>query len=258
MTEVVGTFVGRWYVTLLGAVFVWRAVRDLGWRRTLLYLGLAVGVGALAENGSVHLGIPYTSYEFAPELRGEELFIGDAPLMVALSYAFMGYFAYASGRLLASGPWRTRGRKVWHEYLLGVMLAVWAIWLFDPIARLGDRWFLGEVFAYDGPGFWFGLPLASQLGFTLTSAILVGMLTWLGRDQEDRPVASWIDHPHVIALVTYHAQLLWLGITAIVLDETELGGAALLMWVPAAAVTAVTWSNLRAARPARAVGQDAG
>ena len=57
----------------------------------------------------MHLGIPYTRYSFNENLRGDELFVGDVPLMVPLSYTFMAYFAFAAGRLLASGPFRTRG-----------------------------------------------------------------------------------------------------------------------------------------------------
>ena len=38
MHEIAGTFIGRWYVTLLGAVFLWCAVRHLGWRRTLAFV----------------------------------------------------------------------------------------------------------------------------------------------------------------------------------------------------------------------------
>lgn len=60
LREGAGTVVGRWYVTLFGIVFVWCAVRDLGWRRTAIYTAIALVVGGLAENGSVHLGIPYT------------------------------------------------------------------------------------------------------------------------------------------------------------------------------------------------------
>ena len=108
LREGAGTFIGRWYVTLFGVVFVWCAVRDLGWRRTALYTLIALTVGGLAENGSVHLGVPYTRYAFNSDLRGDELFLGDVPLMVPLSYTFMAYFAFSSGRLLASGPWRTR------------------------------------------------------------------------------------------------------------------------------------------------------
>lgn len=247
MREILGTLVGRWYVTVLGLVFLWRAVRHLGWRSTLTYTVFAVAFGALAENLSVHVGIPYTRYVFDPALRSHELFVGDVPLMVPLSYTFMGYFGFATGRLLASGPWHTRARRHWQEYLLGVVLTVWAVWVMDPVSRLGQRWFLGQLFHYRGPGFWFGLPLASQAGFTLTAAVLVGVLTWLSRGEEDRPVAGLAAHPHLVALTTYLAQLVELAVVALVLGADEIGGSVLLIGVPVVAVTAVAWSNLRPA-----------
>ncbi len=251
MGAVAGTLVGRWYVTLFGLTFAWCAVRHLGWRRTLLYASVAVGVGALAENGSVHLGVPYTRYEFNPDLRGDELFVGDVPLMVPLSYTFMAYFAFAAGRLLASGPWRTRAPKAWQELLLAVILAVWALWILDPVSRLGDEFYLGEVFQYEGPGFWFGLPLGSQLGFGLTSGILIATLWALDRGAPDRPVLGGLRrHPYLIALVTYHAQVFHMAVIAWVIGADALGGAAVLIWVPVAAMTAVHWSHLR--RPADA------
>jgi uncharacterized membrane protein len=137
--EIAGTVVGRWYVTLFGITFVWCAVRQLGWRRTLLYTVVAVTVGAIAENGSVHLGVPYTRYTFNPALKGDELFVGDVPLMVPLSYTFMAYFAFAAGRLLASGPFRTRAVRPWHEWLHSKMLAVRAQWILDPVSPHGDQ-----------------------------------------------------------------------------------------------------------------------
>src|SRR4051812_38715352 len=161
MREIYGTFVERWYVTLFGLVFAWCAVRHLGWRRTLLYTAIAVGVGGLAENGSVHLGFPYTRYAFGDSLRGKELFLGDVPLMVPLSYTFMAYFAFAGGRLLAAGPHHTRARRPWMEWAVALMLAVWALWILDPVSRLGDKFYLGRLFRYAGPGFWFGLPTGS-------------------------------------------------------------------------------------------------
>jgi uncharacterized membrane protein len=249
--EAAGTLFGRWYVTLFGVVFVWCAVRDLGWRRTALYSVVALVVGSLAENGSVHLGVPYTRYAFNSDLRGDELFLGDVPLMVPLSYTFMAYFAFSSGRLLASGPWRTRASRPWHEWLLALVLAVWALWILDPVSRLGHRFYLGELFHYEGPGFWFGLPLGSQLGFTATAAVLLGSLFAMTRGEPARPVDGLLHHPRLLALLTYHAQVLHLAIVAFVIGGVPadtIGGSFFLMWIPAAAITAVHWSNLRAAR----------
>ena len=247
MDEIVGTVIGRWYVTVLLVVFLWRSSVHLGWRRTGIYAVVALTVGIAFENGSVAIGFPYTAYSFNEELRGDELFVGDVPLMVPVSYMSMGYLAFAAGRLVASGPWRRRGRRLWQELLLGVVLMVWAVWILDPVSRLGHRFFLGRLFAYDGPGFWFGLPVGSQLGFTLTAALLIGTLTWLARDEPDRVVASWPRHPHLVALMAYHGQVAMMATVALVLDATELGGSAVLMWVPAALLTAVLWSNLRPA-----------
>jgi uncharacterized membrane protein len=246
---VYGTLIGRWYVTLFGVTFLWRASRHLGWRKTFLYAVLAVGLGALAENSSVRYGVPYTGYTFNQALRHKELFIGDVPLMVPLSYTFLGYFGFAAGRLLASGPGQTRARRPWQEYLLGLVLTVWALWIMDPVSRLGPRWFLGPVFHYRGPGFWFGLPLGSQVGFTLTAAILIAVLSSMTKAEPNRPIAQWSDHPHLIALVTYNCQIAWLAVVAAVLGANEIAGSALLMWVPAAALVAVVWSNLKPSPP---------
>jgi hypothetical protein len=249
--EAAGTVFGRWYVTLFGVVFLWCAVRDLGWRRTLVYSAVALLVGGLAENGSVHFGVPYTGYTFNSDLRGEELFLGDVPLMVPLSYTFMAYFAFSSGRLLASGPWRTRASRPWHEWLLALVLAVWALWILDPVSRLGHRFYLGELFHYDGPGFWFGLPLGSQLGFTATAAVLLGTLFALSRAEPSRPVEDPLRHPRWPALLTYHGQVVHLAIVAFVIGGVPadtIGGSFFLMWIPAAAITAVHWSHLRAER----------
>lgn len=252
MHEIWGTVGGRWYVTLLGLTFAWRAGRHLGWRRTLLYTVGAVAVGALAENGSVHLGFPYTRYAFNPALRGKELWIGDVPLFVPLSYTFMAYLAFASGRLLASTPRHTRAPRPWMEWLLAEVLAVWALWILDPVSRLGQHFYLGRVFAYAGPGFWFGLPTGSQVGFAATAAVLLGALFWMTRDEPDERVARAVDHPHLVALIAYHGEVFhlaavawWMGQARHVPTANTLGGAAILMWLPVAALAAVYWSAAR-------------
>jgi putative membrane protein len=254
MHVVAGTVIGRWYVTIFAIVFAWRASRHMGWRKTLLYTAAAVTVGALAENGSVHLGFPYTRYAFDPGLRGDEIWLGDVPLFVPLSYTFMAYFAFASGRLLASGPHHTRAARTWMEVALAWMLAVWALWVLDPISRLGQYFYLGRVFRYAGPGFWFGLPTGSQVGFAATAGVLLAMLFWLMRDEPDQAVARAIDHPHLNALLTYHGQVFhlvivgfWIGAARDVAVANTIAGAGVLMWVPIATMTAVHWASLRTA-----------
>ncbi len=255
MDVVIGTVVGRWYVTLFGLTFLWRASRQLGWRRTGLYTAIALVVGIAAENGSVHWGVPYTHYAFNDALRDDEIFAFDVPLMVPMSYTFMAYFAFSAGRLISSGPRRTRAPRAWHELSVALMLAVWALWVLDPVSRLGHRFYLGELFRYRGPGFWFGLPLGSQVGFAATAAILIGVLHVLDRGAPDEQVSGGLrDHPHLVALVTYHAQVFHLAAVAFYLDADTLGGAAVLIWVPAALITAVHWSQLRLAAGAGAGG----
>jgi uncharacterized membrane protein len=249
MNAVWGTLAGRWYVTLFGVVFAWRAGRHLGWRRAITYAVVAVAVGALAENGSVHLGFPYTRYAFNPDLRGDEIFIGDVPLFVPLSYTFMAYFAFASGRLLASGPRRLRGPRPWMEWLLAWVLAVWALWVLDPVSRLGQHFYLGRVFEYAGPGFWFGLPTGSQIGFAATAAVLLAILFGMTRGDPDGRVRAPREHPHLVALFTYHGQVFHLVAVAFWIGRdvpaaNTIAGAGILMWVPIAAMTAVHWASL--------------
>ncbi len=259
--EIAGTLFGRWYVTAFGVSFVVLAVRHLGAKRTLLYSAIAIVVGIAAENGSVHLGFPYTQYGFNPALRSKELYAFDVPLMVSLSYTFMSYFAFATARIVVSGPRRTRGDQPVLEYVLAVVLAVWNLWMIDPISRLGEHFFLGRLFAYDGPGFWFGLPLGSQLGFALTSAVLIGVLTWLARDERPEPVRSLLAHPRLGAVGGFLGQVLFMAVTAFVVARTSsshavtqradaLAGGTFIIFIPAVLVVAIHWGAL--AKVARA------
>lgn len=243
---VVGTLVGRWYVTLFGAVFLWRASRHMGWRNTGLYLVISVAVGSLAENLSVHTGLPYTTYSFNEGLRDDELFLGDVPLMVPLSYGFMAYFAFTAARLLTSGPYRTRAVHAWQELLMALVLSVWAIWILDPVSQRGGEFYLGDLFHYRGSGFWFGLPLGSQIGFTVTAGVLLAVLYALDRGARDVPVPGGLrEHPHLVSLLTYHGQVFHLAAMAFWIGEDTLGAASIIVWVPVAVMTAVYWSSLR-------------
>ena len=49
----------------------------------------------------------------------------------------------------------------------------------DPLALRGYRWFLGQIYGYPEPGFYFGIPLANFAGWLLVSVILIRLLQFL-------------------------------------------------------------------------------
>ncbi len=251
MNLVAGTVIGRWYVTLFGLAFLYFGWRLLGWRKLLIYSLLSFALAALAENSSVHWGIPYTHYAFNEGLRGHELWLLDVPLMVPLSYSFVMFFAFTAARLVASGPWRTVPPSRAAAYGLAVVFATWSTWTLDPVSQRGAAWYLGDLFHYARPGFWFGLPLGSQVGWLCVSALLCGLLAYLTRDEANRAVASARRHPLLPCLITFAVVTLHVSIVALVIDEPTLGAAGLIIWLPAAAVAAVLWPQLRAAEAGR-------
>ena len=101
---VVGTFVGRWYVTLFAIAYLVLGGRLLGARGLAIYSGVALAIAVASENASVVWGVPYTRYAFNQGLRGQELFIGTVPLAVPLSYTFVMFFAFSAARYVAAGP----------------------------------------------------------------------------------------------------------------------------------------------------------
>ena len=252
MHLVIETIVGRWYVTSFGLAFLYFGWRLLGARKLLIYSVVSVALAALAENASVHWGIPYTHYAFNEGLRSQELWLLDVPLMVPLSYSFVMFFAFAAARLVASGPWRTVPPSRSAALGLAVVFATWSTWTLDPVSQRGAAWYLGDLFHYAHPGFWFGLPLGSQAGWLLVSALLCGSLAYLTRDEPNRAVPSLRRHPLFPCLITFVVVTLHVSVVALVIGETTLGGAGLIIWLPVAAVVAVLWPQLRPAAAARA------
>src|SRR5213593_4978048 len=102
---VLGTVLGRWYVTLFGLAYLCFGWRLLGAGRLALYSLIGFAVAAVSENASVQWGIPYTPYSFNQALRAHELFLGAVPLAVPLSYTFVMFFAFGAARYVAAGPW---------------------------------------------------------------------------------------------------------------------------------------------------------
>ena len=86
--------------SVVGGVAIGWLGDKIGRKKALLASLALLAAGSILSALAGHYG----NHHATGRTRGSELWIGDVPLFVPLSYTFMGYFAFAAGRLVASGP----------------------------------------------------------------------------------------------------------------------------------------------------------
>ena len=163
----------RPYVFLFLLAFLAAGIRDLGVRRTALFLGWVWPLAFLAEFASTRIGIPFGLYHYTGDTRGQELFIADVPFFDSLSFTFLAYAAFCLARLVLR-----QSRPVLLAVEAGALMMFLDV-VIDPLAVLGDRWFLGRVFWYPDGGPYFGVPLSNFAGWWLVGTLGVGGYLWL-------------------------------------------------------------------------------
>jgi len=184
MDLLLGTVALRPYVFAFLAAFVAAGVVDLGWRRTLGFTACVWPVALAAELSSTRTGFPFGLYRYTELTRGQELFIADIPFIDSLSFVFLAYAAYC----LARAALARRVVPRWAMALTaGVLMMVLDI-VIDPLAVLGERWFLGPLFAYVEPGSYFGVPLSNFVGWVVVGAVGVGLFLSLAQDDSGRRI----------------------------------------------------------------------
>ena len=180
MDLLVGTVMLRPYVFIFLAVFLLAGGWDLGWRRTLLFAGWVWPVAWMAEFSSTRTGIPFGLYHYTQDTRHLELFIADVPLMDSLSFTFLAYASFCLARRVLARRIPSATAVMLLSGLLMMLLDV----VIDPVAVLGDRWFLGRIFYYPQGGPYFGVPLSNFLGWFIVGVVGVGGYLWLSRSTE--------------------------------------------------------------------------
>ena len=160
-----GTVQLRPYVFAFLAVYLAASGVHLGWGRTLLYIPLGYGIAWLSEFSSIHWGFPYGDYFYISTTMNRELWVFGVPFMDSLSYVFLSYCSYSMAIFLLSplsgprfpGILETRRlRRSWRVLVLGSFLFVLLDIITDPVALQGSRWFLGQIYGYRSPGYYFG------------------------------------------------------------------------------------------------------
>jgi uncharacterized membrane protein len=196
-----GTLCLRPYVfAFLGAYLVIAALH-LGLGRALVFLALGYVVAWTMEFSSIHTGFPFGWYYYIPATRDQELWVGGVPFMDSLSYVFLAYAGYTLA-LLALGPEGRAGwdyplveerRRLlsWRPTLLGAVLVMTLDVVIDPVALRGYRWFLGQMYGYPEPGWYFGIPLANFAGWLLVAGILIRLVQTLWAYLPSSGVWGW-------------------------------------------------------------------
>ena len=174
-TLLAGTALLRPYVFVFLAAFLLLAGRDLGWRRAWGWLGWGWAVAFVAEYASTRVGIPFGLYHYTGETAGRELFISNVPFFDPLSFPFLAYASYCLAR------WALGQTQGWAPAALAGALMMLVDVVVDPLAVLGERWFLGHVFYYAEPGIYFGVPLSNFAGWFLVGWAIVAGYLWAVR-----------------------------------------------------------------------------
>jgi putative membrane protein len=150
-------------------------VAEWGWRRALAFTALAGGLAFAAEFASTRVGIPFGLYHYTGITEGRELYLANVPFFDPLSFTFLAYASLGTARLILRRRRRETG-GVAHAAATGLLM-MWLDVVIDPLAVRGDRWFLGRIFYYPEPGWYFGVPVANFVGWALLGGGIVAV--WL-------------------------------------------------------------------------------
>ena len=248
-----GSIVLRPYVFGFLAVYLTVATAAWGWRRAAAFTLWAGGLAFAAEWSSTRVGVPFGLYHYTGATAGRELYLSNVPFFDSLSFTFLAYASLGlAGQLLGRGEagrpgaaprwwpaWGAgRGRARLRLAALTGFLMLWLDVVIDPLAVRGDRWFLGRIFYYPEPGWYFGVPIANFVGWVVVGAVIAwGWGVLAPRIRQAPPV--WArrlpGRQHHAAGLYYLVLLFNLAMTAAI-GEPALLLAGLLLHVPLAVV----------------------
>jgi len=183
MNELTAMLTERPYVVAFLVTFLVISTAERGWLRTLVWLVSGTFLGWLMEFSSIRTGFPFGSYSYNEGNFPDEAWIGGVPLFASLSFAFLTYFGFSVACTLLS-PLERRAGDVQRAtnpaidnsvrvLALAAIVTTWVDTVIDPVSHLGEYWFLGDLYAYQGNGVHFDVPLTNYAGWIFTSAAIV-------------------------------------------------------------------------------------
>jgi putative membrane protein len=239
-----GSLALRPYVFGFLALYLTAAAAAWGWRRAVGFTLWSGSLAFAAEWTSTRVGFPFGLYHYTGVTAGRELYLSNVPLFDPLSFTFLAYASLGlAGQLLGVSAIASASTSAppgsWARFRLAGLAGILMMWLdvvIDPLAVRGDRWFLGRIFHYPEPGWYFGVPLANFIGWVLVGATIAWSWLMLGpRVGGARPAwgARWPGHGRQGVGLYYLVLAFNLAITAAV-AEPALLVAGVLLHVPLA------------------------
>jgi uncharacterized membrane protein len=182
-SQSVNTIVMRPYVFVFLLIYLIGCSMHLGVKRAILFCITGYFIAWLSEYSSIHNGIPYGYYFYINYTEGKELWVMGVPFMDSLSYVFLSYASYCMALAVISPVIRSKGiiylletRKIRNSIFTTVLGAIFFVYLdiiIDPVALLGNRWFLGQLFGYPEKGVYFGVPISNFIGWLVVGFLLI-------------------------------------------------------------------------------------
>jgi uncharacterized membrane protein len=191
LSLLLGTVLLRPYVFVFLAFYLTIAILNMGLARSLIFTVLAYSIAFLSEYSSTRNGFPYGFYSYIDTTRGQELWITNVPFMDSLSYSFLSYISYTFSLMLWSSL-KSTGLDIRMQdsqpvkfsirvVLTGAFLFMMMDVIIDPVAFLGDRWFLGKIYTYQEEGEYFNIPLTNFGGWFLVGTAIIGSFSLLNQ-----------------------------------------------------------------------------
>lgn len=143
-----------------------------GLRRTAILLVIVTVISYLAELLGSQTGFPFGRYHYTEVLQPQ--FFG-VPLLIPLAWMMMMPPAWAVAKRVS----RTEGRTPIFVLVSALAFTLWDLFL-DPQMVAWNFW------AWDIPGYYFGIPLVNFFGWFIVSALI----TWIAgpRDIPETPL----------------------------------------------------------------------
>jgi putative membrane protein len=154
--------------TLAAFVHAWKR---RGLLKASLLFGLTFSISLLFEGASVLSGVIYGQYHYTGRLGPQ--FLDLVPFVIPAAWFMMLYPAYVIASWLVRPQVNRRRAGLQAPALVGLILVSWDL-VMEPLMTSRQLWI------WDQPGVYFGIPLQNFAGWWLTGFIIVLIYLWMG------------------------------------------------------------------------------